>query len=329
MIQMSKFKKSADLDNVKMVDFYRQMLYIRMVSVALRQSALKMELKCPVHFSFGQEATAVGVGMNLKKKDAIVITHRSHAPYLAKGGDLKKMIAEIYNKKDGTSGGIGGSMHLNSPEKNIFCSAIVSGGISIAAGLALSFRMKRKNNVAVAFFGDGAVEEGGLSETLNFAALKKLPMVFFCENNMYAVNSHISETKAVHEVSRIARAYDLPAIRIDGNNILEVYKAVKTAVNRARNSRGSTFIEATTYRWLEHVGPRFDHISGLRPEKEVRKWISRCPLKSYEKYLLKKTIINNKEISKFKVNIERRIKAAWEYMDRSPYPKLKQLEKII
>ena len=329
MKKVSMFKTAGRIPRAKMTELYRKMLYIRLVSGALRAAALRLELKCPVHFSFGQEATAAGVGIHLKKKDAIVITHRSHAPYLAKGGNLNEMIAEIYNKIGGCTGGIGGSMHLSSFENNIFCSAIVGGGISLATGVALSFQMKRKKNVSVAFFGDGAVEEGALSECINFAVLKKLPVIFFCENNMYAVHSHIKETKAVCEIAGIASAYNMPAVRVNGNNILEVYESVKTAVTRARNGKGPTFIEAATYRWLEHVGPRFDHLSGFRPEKEVKKWISRCPLKLYERYLLDEKIINKEVINTMQGQINRRIKAAWRYMENSPYPLLRQIEKII
>lgn len=329
MTKEIKFQKYRDISPKTMLELYKEMLYIRLVSEALRAAALRLELKCPVHFSFGQEATAAGVGLNLLKQDAIVTTHRSHAPYLAKGGSLNEMIAEIYNKSGGCVGGIGGSMHLSSPENNIFSSAIVSGAISIATGLALSFQIKRKKNVSVAFFGDGAAEEGALSESLNFASLKKLPVIFFCENNMYAVDSSIKETKAVCEIFRVASAYNVPRVKIDGNNVIEVYKEMGKAVVRARTGKGPTFIEAGTYRWLEHVGPNFDHLSGQRPEKEVKKWISRCPLKLYEEHLLKKYMLEQKTIIKMKVRLNRKIKDAWKYMEKSPYPILRHISKTV
>lgn len=322
------YHKYNNVPKEVMVKLYERMLYIRLVSEAIQQSSFRLELKCPIHFSIGQEATAAGMGLNLRQSDLITTTHRSHAPYLAKGGDLSEMIAEIYNKRAGSVRGIGGSMHLSSPDKNVFCSSIVGGGIPIAVGAALGFKMQNKKAVAVAFFGDGAVEEGVFHESLNFASLKKLPAIFYCENNLFAVHSSIYNTQANYNIYQLAKNYHLLGLQIDGNNILEVYQTAKRAVQLARTGKGPVLIEAKTYRWCEHVGPHIDDKSPYRSKKELAKWIKRCPLKNYENYLLKRKFLNINEIIRVKKTINNQIKKAWEKMKKSPPLKLKELSKF-
>lgn len=304
---------------------YRKMLVIRMVSEALRQSSLRLELKCPVHFSIGQEATAAGLCANLLQGDYMTTTHRSHAPYLAKGCSVNKMIAEIFNKKTGCVGGIGGSMHLSSPENNLYSSAICGSGLPIAVGMGLALKFQHSDNLAVAFFGDGATEQGVFHESLNFASLKKLPIIFFCENNFYSVHAHISHTKSNHEIYKMAGAYNMPSYKIDGNNILEVYSVTKDLVEYVRSKNGPVFIEAVTYRWLEHVGPNFDHLNGYRLAEEVERWIAKCPIKHYQDYLLGINLLDNDRINEIRKSINDDINASWEYMRMSPYPALEEI----
>lgn len=322
---MINFQKYDFIDKVAKIKLYEKIAYIRMVSEAVLESALKLEIQCPLHFSIGQEAASAGIGMNLLKSDFITTTHRSHAPYLAKGGDLSQMISEFYGKNTGSVGGYGGSMHLGSCENNIFCSAIVGGGISIAVGAGLAFKMKNKKNVSVAFFGDGASEEGVLHESLNFASLRKLPVIFFCENNFYAVQSSQYNTHANPKIYEQAISYGMPGIRIDGNNILEVYEATGKAIANARKGKGPFLIEAVTYRWREHVGPNFDFDMGYRSKEELEKWMKRCPVDNYEKYLLENKIIDVIRIKKIKQKIEKQIKDAWKKMERAQYAKLNEL----
>ena len=324
---MLDFDKYDHIPKETLVALYHKILYIRLVTEAIRNASLRLELKCPVHFSLGQEAASVGIGSCLKEEDAIIITYRSHAPYLAKGGNLSEMIAEIFNKKGGCVGGIGGSMQLSSPENNIFCTSIAGGSISIAVGFALAFKMQEKENVAVAFFGDGATEQGSFHESLNFASLRKLPVIFFCENNFYAVQAGIENTKANQEIHKIAAANNIPAIKIDGNNVLEVYEESKKAIEVARENQGPSFIEVVTYRWLEHVGPRYDYKLGYRPEKEVKEWMQKCPLSNFEIYLLENNILNKTLIAEMKDEVDEKIRKAWKYMEDSPYPKLDDVSK--
>lgn len=327
---MTDFEKYNHIPGKVMLTLHKKMLLIRLVSESIRERSLQLELKCPVHFSLGQEATSAGIGINVKRDDFIVSTYRSHAPYLAKEGSLKKMIAEICYKKGGSVGGTGGSMHLSSPENNLFCTAIVGGSLPIAVGLALSNQMQGKENVAVAFFGDGASEEGSFHESLNFASLKKLPVIFFCENNFYAVHAHIKDTKANQEIYKIAAAHNIPAVRIDGNNVLEIYEATKRAIERARKKQGPYFIETLTYRWLEHVGPRYDHLNddGLcfRSRDEVENWINRCPIKNFEEFLMKNKLITRKNIDETVETINEEIEEAWAWVKNLPYPKFRDFK---
>lgn len=323
---MFNYDEYSDVPTETLLALYQKLLYVRLVSKAIQEDSLELKLKCPVHFSLGQEAVSVGMGLNLRKDDSVTMTYRSHAPYLAKGCSLKEMIAEIYNKKGGCVGGIGGSMHISSPDNNIFCTAIAGGSIPIAVGIALAFQMQKKDSVAVTFFGDGAADQGILHESLNFASLKKLPVIFLCENNLYAVEASVEDTKANTEIYKMAVTYNMPAVRIEGNNILDVYQKSKKAVERARQKQGPTFIEALTYRWLEHVGPRYEHSSRYRSDEEVQEWIKKCPLQNYESYLLGKRILNDAIIMEMKDNINRQIQEAWVYMENSPYPTMDEIK---
>jgi pyruvate dehydrogenase E1 component alpha subunit len=317
---MTHNNKSSALSTSALLHLYERLLYIRAVSTTLRESALRLELKCPVHFSLGQEATAVGLGAHLRRGDMVVGSHRSHAIFLAKGGSLDAMVAEIYNKETGCAGGTGGSMHLNSPADNMFATAIVGGGIPVATGMALAAKMRKTKDVAVAFFGDGAAEEGSLYESMNFAALKKLPVVFFCENNLYAVEAPIRNTKANPRLADIAWPHGIWTRSIDGNNVLDVYDTARQAIARARLGEGPGFIEALTYRWVEHVGPHFDHEKGWRSRREVEQWMQRCPVAALGRSLRQRGILDDRIESALQRGIRRRIQSAWRRMDAARYP---------
>jgi pyruvate dehydrogenase E1 component alpha subunit len=301
------YKKYKNFSSKLMLELYSKMLLIRLASEEIREASLKMELKCPVHFSIGQEATAVGLCANLKKEDFLVATHRPHSAYLAKGGGLKQMMAEIYNREGGCAGGRGGSMHLVSPGNNFFSTAIVGGGIPIATGFALSMKLQQKRFISVSFFGDGAVEEGVFHESLNFAALKKLPIIFFCENNFYAVQSKIEETQSDVNIFKKAFGYNMPGFRVDGNNVLEVFTAAKEAIKSVRQGNGPVLIEAETYRWLEHVGPGQ---SDSRPKGEVERWKNRCPLNNFEEFLIEISAIDRDDIGLLRQKTKKQVLAA-------------------
>jgi TPP-dependent pyruvate/acetoin dehydrogenase alpha subunit len=279
------------------------------------------EIFCPCHLYIGQEAVATGVCSTLRKEDWVFSTHRSHGHYIAKGGDIKALMAELYGKDTGCSRGRGGSMHLASPERGLpGSSAIVAGTIPLAVGAALSFSMRRKDSVSVAFFGDGAAGEGVFYESLNFASLKKLPVIFVCENNLYSTHLPISACLAEVHVFEKAAAFNMPGIQVDGNNVVEVFQAANEAVARARLSKGPTLIECMTYRWRGHVGPNDDIDKGLRSKEELDYWMNRCPIQVFEEFLLANSIISESERIEILMSINKEVEDSVVFAKESPYP---------
>ena len=278
------------------------------------------EVITPCHLYIGEEAVATGVCSALKKDDYVFSTHRSHGHFIAKGGDIKALMAELFCKKTGCSKGKGGSMHVASPDIGLLgSSAIVGGTIPIATGAALAFSTQNKDTVSVVFFGDGAVHEGVFYETLNFASLKKLPVIFVCENNFYCTHLSVIDTLADTSIYNKAEAFAMSGIRIDGNNVLEVYKAAKAAIEDARYGK-PTLIEAMTYRWRGHVGPYDDLDKGLRSKDELDFWMNRCPIKMLEKFLLERGILSESETSQIHEAITEEIEEAVRFARESPYP---------
>lgn len=279
------------------------------------------EIKCPCHLYTGQEAIATGVCSALQNEDYVFSTHRCHGHYIAKGGSLEALMAELYGRTTGCSMGRGGSMHLASPEIGFpGSSAIVAGTISLAVGAGLSFSIQKNNNVSVAFFGDGAVDEGVFYEALNFASLKKLPVIFVCENNLYSTHMPISSCIANTDIYKIGEAFNIPGVRIDGNNIFEVFAAAKKAIANARSGKGPILLECMTYRWRGHVGPNYDIDKGLRAKEEVDDWMGRCPIKKVEGIMLEKGIISKSEITQIHGQIENEISESLVFAKESPFP---------
>lgn len=272
----------------ELLEMYGKMLLIRMVEerIVAEYPIQPQQIRCPTHLSIGQEATAVGVCMALRSEDVIFSTHRCHAHYLAKGGDLNRMIAEILGKTTGCARGKGGSMHLLDRTVGMLgSSAIVAGSIPLAAGAALSFKMRKQPRVAVAFFGDGATEEGVFTETMATAALWKLPLILVCENNQYATLSHISNRQCSPIFSR-ARSYRTVGVQVDGNDVKAVHEVALDAVRRAREGEGPTLMELSTYRWLAHVGWEPDTGQMKRTAEVLEYWRRRCPIAKSRKELL-------------------------------------------
>jgi len=300
---------------------YRTMLRIRKIEEKLAELYPEQEIRCPMHLSIGQEAVATGVCAALRVDDHVYSGHRCHAHYLAKGGDVKRMVAELYGKQTGSSRGKGGSMHLVDPAVGMMgASAIVAGTIPLAVGSALAFQMQGTDRVAVAFFGDGAVEQGAFHESLNFAALRKLPVLFVCENNFYATHSPLSARQPGDNIYQRAAGYLVPGVRVDGNNVLEVYFAAQKAVNRAREGQGPTLIECRTYRWREHVGPNFDFALGYRTKEELDAWRRRCPIKRYEVALRKYKVLSNTELDEIGSQVDDEVAEAIAFAKVSPSP---------
>lgn len=317
------------LDGIKketVLKLYEKMIKSRLVSEKIIELYPRQEMRCPVHLSLGQEAIGAGVCENLTSQDAVFSHHRNHAHYLSMGGDLKKMMAELYGKETGCCKGNGGSMHLSDSDCGfIAASSIVGGSMPIAVGAALAFKMRKEKRVAVAFFGDGAVGEGVFHESLNFAALKNLPVVFICENNFYAVLSKLEARHKNLNIFEQAAAYQIPGEAVDGNDAVAVYRAAGKAVERARRGEGPALIECRTYRWREHVGPNCDHELGHRPACEVEEWQKRCPIKKLEENLLTENIISEKEIKNIQEKISEEINEAVRFAKESPLPQEKDL----
>ena len=279
------------------------------------------EIICPVHLSIGQEAVAAGVCANLRHDDYAFSTHRSHAHYIAKGGDIKTLMAELHGRATGCSRGRGGSMHLASADIGFpGSSAIVAGTIPLATGAAMSFSLQEKDTVAVAFFGDGATNEGVFYESLNFASLKKLPVVFVCENNLYATHMPASSCLADTDIRKKAEIFNMPGARVDGNDATEVFQVSGKAIEDARRGRGPALIVCMTYRWLGHVGPNYDLDKGLRSKDELEHWMNRCPVRMAEKKLLSHGALSEAERDQIYQDIEQEVKEALAYARQSPFP---------
>ena len=261
--------------------FYRSLYRIRRVEEEIARIYSTDKIKSPVHLSIGQEAVSVGVCEALRPKDVVFGTYRGHALYLAKGGSLKMMIAELYGKVTGCARGKGGSMHLIDTEAGFMgTSAVVGTTIPQAVGYAYAMKIQRKDCVVASFFGDGAVEEGVFHESMNFAALKRLPLIFICENNFYSIHSHQRDRQPVSEIWKRAQSYAMPSERIGNNDIFQIHEHVKMAVAEIRTAdSGPWFFECMTYRWREHVGPNQDFHAGYRFRSEAEPWFASDQLK--------------------------------------------------
>ena len=316
--ELSRYGLGA-IDANTLPGLLRNMLRIRMFEEKIVELYPEQEMKCPVHLCIGQEAIAAGVAAHLKKEDYVFSNHRGHGHCLAKGSSMKPLFAEFYGKATGCSKGKGGSMHLIDLENGIFgTSAIVGGGIPMGVGAALASSIKGEERVTVIFFGDGAYDEGAFYESFNFAALKKLPVLFVCENNFYATNSHQSSRQPGCRISDAAAAFDAHGRCIDGNSVLEVFDAAGDAISAARGGTGPSLIEARTYRWKGHVGPDEDWTKGCRPEEELRFWKEQCPIKRFKELLVSDGVLTDREIDDMASLIRAEIDEAVAFPKASP-----------
>ena len=318
----NRFVNQRQIDKELYLNLFYELLRIRQVEETIAEEYSKQKMRCPVHLSIGQEAIAVGVCNNLEKEDYLLSTHRAHAHYLAKGGNLKKMIAEIHGKKSGCCKGRGGSMHLIDLENGILgTTPIVAGSLPVAVGAAFKVALKKEKRIVVVFFGEGATEEGVWSECLNFASLKKLPILFVCENNFFSVYSplNVRQPKARNRI-KIAEAHGLLAKKADGSKIEEVYQTAQEAVNDLKAGKGPVYLEFDTYRFREHCGPNVDDHLGYRKLEEVLFWQKKCPLKKYQKDLMQQDILDEKILKEMQFKITQEIKEAFLFAEKEPYP---------
>jgi len=303
-------------------ELFRQMLRIRLVEEKIAEVYPEQEMRCPVHLCTGQEAVAVGVCANLTSNDFAFSSHRSHGHYLAKGGNLKALLAEIYGKETGCSHGKGGSMHLVDLEAGFLGSTpIVGSTIPIGVGAAFGSKLREENRVVVVFFGDAAIEEGVFHESVNFAVLENLPVIFVCENNLYSVYSPLEVRQPkTREIYELAKGHGLPSSQGDGNDITEVIRQSGEAIERARRGKGPSFLEFSTYRWREHCGPYFDNQIGYRTEQEYLEWKEKCPIKRFGYLLSKNGTLGQKEADEMSRELNAEIEEAFRFAKESPFP---------
>lgn len=279
------------------------------------------KIKSPVHLSIGQESVAVGVCDALRADDVVSGTYRGHATYLAKGGDASAMMAELFGKDGGCARGKGGSMHLVDMGRGVLgSSAVVGSTVPVAMGYAFALKREGKGRVVAAFFGDGATEEGVLWESLNFAQLHKLPILFVCENNGYAIHEPIAKRWAVRDLIAKVRAFGLPARRIDDGDVLAIRAATIAAVEPMRTgASGASFIECVTYRWREHVGPNADYDAGYRSRSELEPW------QASDQAARLAGMIAPHARRRIEEEVEQAVRAAVSFAERSPFPPSSEL----
>jgi len=312
--------KRPRIDKRTLLSLYEKMLLIRLTEERIAEIYPDGEIRTPTHFSIGQEAVSAGVCQMLNRSDACFASHRCHAAYLAKGGGLNKMIAELFGRKSGVCGGRSGSAHLSSPEHNVFAAPILGAMIPAAAGAALAFSLDNKKSVAAAFFGDAAIEEGVFFETLNFAIIKKLPMLFICENNFFSTHTHIKYRQPNIPIYKRIGAMGIASAEVDGMKVEDVYTAAKERVEKIRKGSGPQFLECVTYRYREHVGPLYDFNNPYRTKKEVEKWMALCPVCRFEKELLRSGTLSNGSEKKLRAVIMNKVNGAIESARKSPWP---------
>lgn len=318
--------KELDVDPINVL---RKMLEIRKFEEKIEELFLvKGTLIGPAHLYLGQEAIAVGVCSALNKEDYVITSYRCHGHAIAKGVSIKKLMAEMFGKKTGTCKGLGGSMHaaISLEDGLIYATAIVGSQIPIAAGLALANKYLDKKIATVCFFGDGATNTGAFHEGMNLASLWKLPVIYVCENNMYAEFTHITRSLSSRSIAERAASYNMKVMIVDGNDVLSVYKAAKEAVSEVRNLQGPIFIEARTYRMKGHGV--YDQAK-YRDPKEVEEWLKKDPIKMFKNRLINEGIINEKDYEKIEKEVNENIEEAVKFATESETLNFDELYKLV
>lgn len=294
---------------------YRSLYRIRRVEEEIARVYPSDKIMSPVHLSIGQEAISVGVCEALEPGDIVFGSYRSHALYLAKGGDLNQMIAELYGKEAGCAKGKAGSMHLIDVNAGMMgASAVVATNISQAVGYAWALRQRRSKAVVACFFGDGAAESGSFHESLNYAALKQVPVLFVCENNSYAIHSHQKSRQNAGSICDFARSHGIPASKLEDMDVNEIRSRSMDAIAAMRGGAGPMFLECRCYRWLEHVGPNADFNAGYRSKADAQEWFKNDQVVKVGQTLAVGTR------KKIEADVEAEIKAAFEFAEKAEFP---------
>jgi pyruvate dehydrogenase E1 component alpha subunit len=310
--------EEAPIPTEELIRFLHCMRLIRAFEEKAEELYLLGKVHGTMHLSIGQEACAVGAVGALRADDYILSTHRGHGHSIAKGADVGRMMAEFLGKETGYCRGRGGSMHIAEVDLgNLGANGIVAGGLPLACGVGLSLKLQKLDRVVVSFFGDGAVNEGAFHESLNLAAIWKLPVVFFCENNQYAMSMPVENAFSIEHLSQRACAYNIPGVTVDGNDVLEVYDAVRTAAERARAGQGPSLIEAVTYRWKGHS--KSDQ-QAYRTREEVKEWQARDPIARLQSYLQEHGWLDEKRATDLEAKAQADIDEAAAFAESGPYP---------
>ena len=311
----------AGCEGELLVEQLKTMLIIRMAEEQIADMVVAQKVNCPCHLGIGQEAIAVGVSAHLRTTDRVFGAHRSHSHYLALGADVYSLFAEVLGRSTGCARGMGGSMHLHSASHGFLGSVpLMASTVPIAAGAALAAKMDGADDIAVSYFGDGAVEEGVLQETLNLAAIMHLPIVFVCENNLFASHMHIGLRQPNNSTVRFAQAHCINAALVDGNDVVAVSNVAKQMVDNARKGQGPSYIEAVTYRWRGHVGPSEDIDVGVKRSGELSLWKGRDPIRRLAAALESARLLSSAEFVELQQEVRNLITNSWTYAEQSPYP---------
>lgn len=321
---MSSLVRETSLSKEKLKTMLYDMVMIRKFEETVEKLYQQGKIHGTMHLCIGQEATAVGACHPLTKEDKITSTHRGHGHSIAKGTEVKQMMAELLGKETGYCKGKGGSMHIADLDVgNLGANGIVAAGLPLATGAALTSVMKKLGYVVVCFFGDGATNEGAFHESLNLASIWNLPVIFFCENNLYGMSGSIKEMTNIKHIAERGTAYGIPSETINGNDVLEVAKATEKAVERAQKGEGPTLIEAETYRWRGHS--RSD-ARKYRTRTEEKEWKNmRDPIALFKEQLIAENVITEKDFEEISNNVQEILDEAVEFAENSPAPSLKTL----
>ncbi len=317
----------SDLSDNTLLHMYRQMLTIRRFEEKVAEFLSKGMIHGTGHLYIGEEAVAVGACSAINPDDYITSTHRGHGHCIAKGADLKKMMAELLGKETGYCLGKGGSMHIADVETgNLGANGVVGGSIGIACGAGVTIKMKNLKKVVVCFFGDGALNQGIFHESANLASVWKLPVIFLCENNQYAMSTSNKLSFNIDDLSKRADSYGIPGVTFDGNDVLLVYQQVKKAAQFAREGGGPTLLVAETYRWKGHSRSDAER---YRTKEEVASWRKRCPITRFKRFLKENKVASDEEFARIEKEVERSIEEAVEFAQKSPFPPCSSLEKHV
>lgn len=312
-----------------LLKLYKKTILVRLVEEKISSIYGDQQMRCPVHLSIGQEAASVGICLNLNKKDRIFNSHRSHAQYLSKGGNLKKMIAELYGKKTGCCAGRGGSMHLFDKSVGVINSIpIVGSGIGLAVGSAMSSKLNNLNIVSVAFFGDAACEEGIFHESMNLASLKNLPVLFVCENNFYSVYTPLHRRQPKRPLSNFGFSHNIKTLELDGKDIFNIYNKSNNLLNYIKKEMKPAFLVINTYRKLEHCGPDNDDHLNYRNKLEIDHWKKKDPLLFLQKKILKSGL-NKSWMDEQIRNTKNYIEKTFREVEKDPMPKAKDISRFV